>query len=90
MTDYTFTGAFPRVLTGLSQGVNAILTPAAGDSPPDGSTLEARPGDTIQTDEPYEHPELAVVESGGDDESDDETSPKPKPRKPATADTTDN
>lgn len=58
MTEYHFTGAYPRVLAGLSQGVNAWLTPAAGDAPPYGSTLEACPGDLISTDEPYEHPEL--------------------------------
>lgn len=61
MTEYHFTGACPRVLAGLSQGVNAWLTPAAGDAPPYGSTLEACPGDLISTDEPYEHPELTVA-----------------------------
>lgn len=80
MTEYRFTGAYPRILTGLSQGVNAILTPAEGDAPPEGSTLEARPGDTVQTDEPYEHPELAEA--------------PPKPAKPGKTtpnpDTTDN
>lgn len=61
MPDYHFTGAYPRVLTGLSQGVNALLLPAEGDAPPYGATLEARTGDAIHTDEPYEHPELAEV-----------------------------
>jgi hypothetical protein len=61
MTAYNFTGAHPRILTGLSQGVNADLTPAEGDTPPHGATLEARPGDAIRTDEPYEHPELSEV-----------------------------
>lgn len=94
MTDYTFTGAFPRVLTGLSQGVNAILTPAEGDSPPDGSTLEARPGDTIQTDEPYEHPELAEVPVDPQPTNADGSpipTPKPKPGKTTpNPDVTDN
>lgn len=62
MPDYHFTGAYPRVLTGLSQGVNALLLPAEGDAPPYGATIEARTGDAIHTDEPYEHPELEAVE----------------------------
>jgi hypothetical protein len=62
MTDYHFTGAYPRVLAGLSQGVNALILPADRDAPPYGSTIEAHPGDAIQTDEPYIHPELEEVE----------------------------
>lgn len=62
MTDYHFTGAYPRVLAGLSQGVNATLTPAVGEPPVHGSTLEASPGDAVRTDEPYIHPELTEVE----------------------------
>jgi|GEM_PF-4946944 len=58
MTDYHFTGAYPRVLAGLSQGVNALILPADRDTPPYGATLEAWPGDSVQTDEPYIHPEL--------------------------------
>ncbi|WP_427130309.1 hypothetical protein [Pseudarthrobacter sp. S9] len=59
MPQYHFTGIYPRVLIGLSQGVNADLTPAEGEAPVHGVTIEARPGDVVRTDEPYEHPELA-------------------------------
>lgn len=59
MPEYHFTGTSPRVLTGLSQGVNATSTPAHGDAPAYGSTIEANTGDVIRTDVPYEHPELA-------------------------------
>jgi hypothetical protein len=62
MTDYHFTGAYPRVLAGLSQGVNALILPADRETPPYGSTIEAHPGDALQTDEPYIHPELTVVD----------------------------
>lgn len=61
MPDYHFTGAYPRVLAGLSQGVNALITPAGGEAPPRGATIEAFPGDAVHTDEPYLHPELAEV-----------------------------
>lgn len=101
MTDYTFTGAYPRILTGLSQGVNALILPADGEAPPYGSTIEAHPGDAVQTDEPYEHPELAEVEPSDahglsqEDEEWAQVNPKPKPKpsrttNPATADPTDN
>jgi hypothetical protein len=62
MTEYHFTGAYPRVLAGLSQGVNAALLTDAGNEPPYGATLEASPGDAVRTDEPYDHPELTEVE----------------------------
>lgn len=62
MPEYTFTGAYPRVLAGLSQGVNASITPAAGEPPVHGATLEASPGDAVRTDEAYPHPELTEVE----------------------------
>ncbi len=62
MTDYHFTGAYPRVLTGLIQGVNALILPTDRGAPPYGSTIEAHPGDAIQTDEPYDHPELEESE----------------------------
>lgn len=55
---YTFTGASPRVLTGLSQGVNAGVIYSPAGNPPYGSTIEACPGTHIRTDEPYVHPEL--------------------------------
>lgn len=53
MPAYTFTGAYPRVLTGLRQGVNA-----RHDGTAPGATIEPQPGDTVVTDEPFEHPEL--------------------------------
>ena len=59
MPEYHFTGTSPRVLTGLSQGVNATSIPAHGDAPAYGSTIEANTGDVIRTDAPYDHPELA-------------------------------
>lgn len=97
MTDYTFTGAYPRILTGLSQGVNALILPVDGETPPYGSTIEAHPGDAVKTDEPYEHPELSeVVEEPQPTNSDGSPIPTPKPPKPsrtttpATADPTDN
>lgn len=62
MPDYNFTGAYPRVLAGLSQGVNAAVLYSSAGLPPYGSTIEAYPGDAIRTDEPYVHPELAEVE----------------------------
>ena len=61
MHEYHFTGAYPRVLAGLSQGVNALILPADRPTPPYGSTIEAAPGDSVQTDEPYDHPELTEV-----------------------------
>ena len=56
MPAYTFTGAYPRVLTGLRQGVNA-----RHDGTAPGATIEPQPGDTVVTDEPFEHPELAEI-----------------------------
>jgi hypothetical protein len=61
MPDYHFTGAYPRVLAGLSQGVNALILPTDRATPPYGSTIEASPGDAVHTDEPYVHPELTEV-----------------------------
>ena len=61
MPEYHFTGAYPRVLAGLSQGVNATLLTDVGHEPPHGSTIEAHPGDTIHTDDTYAHPELEEV-----------------------------
>ena len=58
MHDYTFTGAYPRVLVGLSQGINATVMQSTSDLPVRGATIEAHPGDWIRTDEPYEHAEL--------------------------------
>jgi hypothetical protein len=64
---YLFTGAFPRVLTGLRQGVNAHR-----DGTPDGATIEANHGDEVTTTEPYEHPELQL-------EDENATLPEPAP-----------
>lgn len=63
MAEYTFTGAVPRLLFGLSQGVNATLHPATPDTEPlaDGQTIIAQPGDRITTDEDYVHAELEPV-----------------------------
>lgn len=60
MAEYTFTGASPRMLFGLSQGVNATLIPATPDSEPlaDGQTIVIHPGDRLTTDEDYPHAEL--------------------------------
>lgn len=55
MPKYLFTGGFPRVLTGLQQGVNAHR-----DGTPDGATIEAQPGDEITTAAEYVHPELRL------------------------------
>lgn len=63
MPEYHFTGTSPRVLTGLSQGVNALLLPTDRPTPPYGSTIEAQPGDSLETNEPYEHPELELAET---------------------------
>ncbi|GGH93748.1 hypothetical protein ACFFGR_09175 [Arthrobacter liuii] len=83
MSDYLFTGAYPRVLAGLSQGVNALLTPADGDAPPYGSTVEAAHGDHVHTDEPYLHPELEETsDSRGlspEDEAWAQANPAPAP-----------
>lgn len=63
MAEYTFTGATPRMLFGLAQGVNATLTPADPDSEPlaDGQTIVIHPGDRLTTDEDYVHAELEAV-----------------------------
>lgn len=60
MAEYTFTGASPRMLFGLAQGVNAKLTPATPDTEPlaDGQTIVIHPGDRLITDEDYVHAEL--------------------------------
>jgi hypothetical protein len=63
---YTFTGAYPRVLTGLRQGVNA-----RHDGTPPGATIEPDPGDTVTTDTPFDHPELRL--------DDPNTPPDPAP-----------
>lgn len=88
MTHYHFTGAYPRVLTGLSQGVNAFIHKADGSALPYGSTVWASPGDAVQTDEPYEHPELAeVLDEPQPTEEDGTPIPTPKPPKPSRTNT---
>lgn len=90
MTDYHFTGAYPRVLTGLSQGVNAFLYVAEGGIElPYGSTVVAHPGDALQTDEPYDHPELAEVKEEPQPTNEDGSLiPAPKPVKPSRSTST--
>lgn len=56
MPKYTYTGDFPRLLTGLIQGTNAHHGPADGAPSDlvDGQTIVVQPGDTVDTgDEPY-------------------------------------
>lgn len=62
MPRYTFTGAYPRALFGLTVGVNAKVTKANGYVPVIGSTVEASTGDVIETTEPYKHPDLTEDE----------------------------
>lgn len=57
--NYTFTGEYPRIMTGLSEGINAHVNPA--DGRPQlviGQTIILEPGDALVTAEPYPHPEL--------------------------------
>ncbi|QAY16124.1 hypothetical protein SEA_SONALI_11 [Arthrobacter phage Sonali] len=60
MPKYLYTGDHPRVLLGLSQGGNAQHFPASGDPSElvEGQTVVIEPGDSVQTEEPYAHPEL--------------------------------
>jgi hypothetical protein len=53
--EYLYTGDHPRVLTGLSQTVNAFHHPASGNPSTlaDGSTIEVQPGDSVTTEDPY-------------------------------------
>ena len=55
MPRYRYIGADPRVLHGLSHGVNATLTRRGGHDQPDGSTVSVVFGDVVETDEPYVH-----------------------------------
>jgi hypothetical protein len=88
MTNYHFTGTHPRVLAGLSQGVNAFIHKADGSVLPYGSTVWAHPGDALQTDEPYDHPELAEVPDEPQPVDADGTPiPAPKPPKPSRTST---
>lgn len=56
MPKYLFVGAVPRVLTGLSQGVNAYM-----DGVQYGATLQPGPGDVVETVAPYKHAELKFI-----------------------------
>lgn len=95
MTDYHFTGAYPRLLAGLSQGVNAWLLD--DPEPPYGSTIEAQRGNVIRTNEPYPHPELDEVSNIPDDaapvleptQDDGTPAQTPKPGKTAAKPTPD-
>jgi hypothetical protein len=83
LPDYHFTGAYPRVLTGLSQGVNAWLTPTEGEAPPAGSTIEAAPGDALHTNEPYPHAELTEAAPVADVPGEPAEAPAPVVEAPA-------
>ncbi len=63
MATYTFTGSEPRIMFGLSEGVNAWTTPADGEPSRlvDGQTVVLHPGDTVKTDKDFDHAELALV-----------------------------
>lgn len=69
MPRYTFTGPFETILEGLSHGVNAVLHRKDDDDgdaehgQPDESTVVARPGDQVVTDEVYPHPHMVNVET---------------------------
>lgn len=56
---YVYQGEHPRMLFGLAHGVNAENL---SRDLPEGSTLVVEPGDSIRTDESYEHVELAEFE----------------------------
>jgi len=64
MAEYTYTGASPRMLFGLAQGVNAWHEPADGNPSQlvDGQTVVIEPGDRLRTAEDYGHAELAPAE----------------------------
>jgi hypothetical protein len=64
MADYVFTGAYPRLLFGLIQGVNAWHSPASGDPSEltHGQTVIAEPGDSVRTTNEYLNAELSAVE----------------------------
>lgn len=69
MAEYVYTGAVPRNLFGLIQGVNAWHAPADGTPSQlaEGQTVVVDPGDSVRTDKEYVHAEL------------EETTPAPKP-----------
>lgn len=60
MSDYKFTGENPRIMTGLVQGVNALVSGETAS--PYGSTVLCLRGDTLHTDAPYNHAELVPLE----------------------------
>jgi hypothetical protein len=71
MPRYRFIGSVERVLFGLVHGKegNAVLHRDGGDhGQPDESTVVARPGDEVETTEPYPHAEMVNVETGEIDE----------------------
>jgi len=78
MAEYNFTGASPRMLFGLAQGVNATVHPATPDTEPlaAGQTIIVHPGDRLTTDEEYPHAELEPVVP--DNPPADPPAPKPK------------
>lgn len=61
---YRFAGEVETVLFGLSHGVNALLHRDGEEhGQPDGSTVVARPGDEVETEEPYPHAHLVNIDT---------------------------
>lgn len=58
MPSYVYTGGVPRMLFGLSHGVNA----RGSDRLKPGQTVVVDPGDTVWTEEPYDHAHLEEIE----------------------------
>lgn len=59
---YTFTGEYPRIMTGLIEGVNAEVTPAEGrPALVLGQTVVLETGDSLVSSEEYPHPELKEI-----------------------------
>lgn len=65
MSKYTFTGSEGRIMFGLIEAVNARTVRGNPDDVPgvDGSTVVLNPGDSLITDEPFEHHELGLVDA---------------------------
>jgi hypothetical protein len=81
MAEYLFTGAFPRVMFGLSQGVNAWHRPASGGPSElvEGQTIVLEPGDRLRTDGDYTHPELSIIPEPVEDTPAEPPAPATKP-----------
>lgn len=61
MPRYRYTSPFPAVLIGLRQGVEATVVRATGNPPPPAATIDAQPGDLIDTAQPVERPFLELI-----------------------------